>query len=85
MKGYFYEQRSCPLRHSDTPEVSATGGALFCERENECPGGRDALPVLAYVKDQPFCGLYSACDGLERGTLFEQLDKPFEGKGCCKR
>lgn len=44
------------------------------------------LPIaMAYVPWQEFKNLYPAEKGLCRGTIFEELDKPFEGKGgCCK-
>lgn len=44
------------------------------------------LPIaMAYVPWQEFKDLYPAEKGLCRGTIFEELDKPFSGKGgCCK-
>ncbi len=37
--------------------------------------------AMAYVKSQPFENVYSAEDGFSRGTIFADLDKPYEG-GC---
>ncbi|MBR2013043.1 MAG: spore coat associated protein CotJA [Clostridia bacterium] len=35
--------------------------------------------AMAYVHSQPWAHLYSAEEALHRGTLFAQLDLPFEG------
>ena len=45
-----------------------------------------AMPVaMAYVPWQEFRDLYAVEKALHRGTIFEELDKPFSGKGgCCK-
>ncbi|MBQ8174880.1 MAG: spore coat associated protein CotJA [Clostridia bacterium] len=37
--------------------------------------------AMAYVRSQPFENIYSAEDGFGRGTIFADLDKPYEG-GC---
>ena len=44
------------------------------------------LPVaMAYVPWQTWKDLYAAEKALHRGTIFEELDKPFMGiGGCCK-
>lgn len=46
----------------------------------------NGLPIaMAYVPWQEFKNLYPAEKALSRGTIFEELDKPFLGKGgCCK-
>lgn len=41
--------------------------------------------AMAYVPWQEWCSLYEADKGFCRGTIFEELDKPFRGiGGCCK-
>ena len=63
---------------------------LVCEEEKPpCKGMLDPLKTLpiamAYVPWQEFQNLYAAEKSLCRGTIFEELDKPFLGKGgCCK-
>jgi len=44
------------------------------------------LPIaMAYVPWQEWKKIYAAEKALCRGTIFEELDKPFLGKGgCCK-
>lgn len=44
------------------------------------------MPVaMAYVPWQTFKDLYPVEKALHRGTIFEELDKPFMGiGGCCK-
>ena len=63
-----------------------------CKRPNSNRGSyysMDALgqfPIaMAYVPWQEWCNIYPAERALCRGTIFEELDKPFSGKGgCCK-
>lgn len=42
------------------------------------------LPVMAYVEMQKWQKLYESELGLSRGTIFEQLDKPFLGGNDCE-
>lgn len=37
--------------------------------------------AMAYVPWQTLTETYPPCKGLIRGTIFEELDKPFRGKG----
>ena len=39
--------------------------------------------AMAYVPKQKFENLYTPAEGWRRGTLWADLDKPYEG-GCCK-
>lgn len=54
----------------------------------QCPPPHPAHPpmeagaqylAMAYVHSQPWAQLYSEEEALHRGTLFQQLDLPFEG------
>lgn len=46
--------------------------------------GVDHLPVaMAYVPWQEWRKRYGEEQGLQRGTIFEELDKPFRGAGGC--
>ncbi len=54
----------------------------------QCPPPHPAQPpmdagnqvlAMAYVLSQPWASLYPADEALHRGTLFRQLDLPFEG------
>lgn len=38
---------------------------------------------MAYVPWQHWHSIYAPCKALSRGTIFQELDKPFEG-GCMK-
>ncbi len=64
---------------SPKPPVSAPG----CNGQQvpSCPIG-NRMPSLAMVYSpvQTFEGLYSPTEGLEQGSLFRDLVKPFEGK-----
>lgn len=49
-----------------------------CSKENK----KHVYAVaMAYVPWQHFTDLYPPCKGLIRGTVFEELDKPFLAKG----
>lgn len=39
--------------------------------------------AMAYVIPQKFCNIYPIDKGFYKGTLFQELDKPFMG-GCSK-
>ncbi|HJB19395.1 MAG TPA: spore coat associated protein CotJA [Candidatus Bariatricus faecipullorum] len=41
--------------------------------------------AMAYVPWQNWRNLYDIHKGFTRGTIFEELDKPFYGKGGCNR
>ena len=51
------------------------------EQRPESGDACNMVLAMAYVKDQPFENIYSAEDGFSRGTIFADLDKPYEG-GC---
>ncbi len=44
---------------------------------------RDCPLAAAYVPMQRWRALYTPQDGFPRGTIFEELDKPFLGKAGC--
>ena len=85
-----YMRRSqCQRTHSSVP------AGTMCERtarkEENTPNmcmhdPLSGLPIaMAYVPWQEWRNLYGAEKALHRGTIFEELDKPFSGKGgCCK-
>lgn len=53
-----------------------------CHREDSLSG----LPLaMAYVPWQEWRKIYDVCEGFHRGTIFEELDMPFLGKGGCNR
>lgn len=64
----------CPVHVEDPSKTCCTHDPL------------NVLPIaMAYVPWQEFRDLYPAEKALFRGTIFEELDKPFSGKGgCCK-
>lgn len=58
-------------------------------KPENCRCRYDALeefPIaMAYVPWQKWQNVCDACRGLQRGTIFEDLSKPFHGKGGCNR
>ncbi len=50
-----------------------------------CPPPSPWVIAMAYVPWQEWQNLYEPDKGLRYGTIFEDLDKPFKGRGgCCK-
>ena len=48
------------------------------KKSNACP---NMVLAMAYVPDQVWETPYEVTEGIHRGTLFPQLDKPFLGGG----
>ena len=73
----------CGRESGDGARTSERG----CERERGC--GHDnpcaeCLPLaIATILSQPFENLHDPMTGWQRGTIFMDLDKPYEG-GCCR-
>lgn len=45
-------------------------------------GQPDVLPLaMTYMPMQVWRSIYTPCDALRAGTIFEELDLPFYGKG----
>lgn len=82
--------RHCRSRMPDVGEMLGRNGCYDChgngQGEQEGCGsqnGCNMVLAMAYVLSQPFENLYPAEKGLGRGTIFADLDKPYEG-GCCR-
>ncbi len=74
-------QRAC---HAGTGEMHARTSMRerACMNTGDMGDGGCNLPLaMAYVPSQVFANLYVAQDGWRRGTIFADLDKPYEG-GC---
>ena len=53
-----------------------------CQKKSCTEELRKEFPVaMAYVPWQKFAAPYPVCKAFVRGTIFEELDKPFLGKG----
>ena len=51
-----------------------------CDRDDAL----DGMPIaMAYVPWQSWSHIYESGKGLHRGTIFEELDLPFRGRGGC--
>ena len=80
--------RHCRSRMTGISELLGQNGGYDCRGEAVGqPGDADMqdscgiVLAMAYVPSQPFSNLYSPEKGLRRGTVFADLDKPYEG-GC---
>lgn len=69
-------------RHASTQYISRPQATPCCDREDSL----DGMPLaMAYVPWQTWQRIYDAEKGFCRGTIFEELDKPFHGMGGCNR
>ena len=81
------EQRGAPLEPMPmrVPVMPREQGACPWPRMGDACTG-DALAgkslAMVYSPCQTFEELYEPCEGLRRGTIFVQLDKPFLGDRC---
>ena len=72
-------REKCETRENDCARKKRTNN---CKREDKLQG----FPLaMAYVPWQRWGDLYCACKALQSGTVFEELDKPFKGRGGCNR
>ncbi len=74
-------RRPMPVPPNTSGSVSPRtySGNDCCHAKNDALEG---MPVaMAYVPWQQWQNIYEICRGFERGTIFEDLDKPFRGKG----
>ena len=77
-----YNSRNTAMRQSGSWQNTSPS----CRRNSEdCTRSDDFLKgttiAMAYVPWQQWQNVYEICRGFERGTIFEDLDKPFTGKG----
>lgn len=78
--------RSCGANQSGrpvpAPYVAYNDASPCCDRDDALEG----LPIaMAYVPWQKWRRIYDAEKAFCRGTIFEELDKPFRGMGGCNQ
>ncbi len=66
---------NCPYRNPYARQMPGSGN-MFNRNMAEPVG-------MAYVPWQRWGSIYEPCKGLRRGTIFPELDKPFE-RGACR-
>lgn len=82
-------QRECceSCRSEQKKEVCCEEPCRMEQRRGKyCKDEFAGMPVaMAYVPWQSWCDLYDVCEGFSKGTIFRELDKPFQGRGGCNR
>ena len=74
--------RNMSDRGCERYETVSGCGCNPCKNEDPLYG----LPLaMAYVPWQSWREIYKECKALCVGTIFEELDKPFRGRGGCNR
>ena len=72
----------CSCGRSESTAPAPDGGCdRTCGRGNPCAGCLHL--AIASILPQPFENLHDVNTGWHRGTIFADLDKPYEG-GCCR-
>jgi hypothetical protein len=69
----------CELK--ETPAAKKTRTA----RAKQAPDNCVCVPAMICISKQKWRELYEPEQGFSRGTLFSELDLPFQGEGDCKR
>lgn len=81
--------KCCKERHEVVREEKERREHHKEKRDCDCAYRKDELAgmplAMAYVPWQKWCKIYDVCEGFQRGTIFRELDMPFEGKGGCNR
>jgi hypothetical protein len=61
-----------------------TNGNCDCRRNEGCNRGNEPVdrmePAMSYVPWQKWENIYNMEEGLQKGTIFEDLDKPYIGR-----
>lgn len=75
-------RRNIPAPPANDREKRETCQECACKREDPL----QKLPIaMAYVPWQQWRDLHDLCYGFQCGTIFQELEKPFQGKGgCCQ-
>lgn len=88
-QGNSYQQRQMYRREKMESRCGEHDDKMMCEKTKEYRRETDKLygfPLaMAYVPWQSWCNIYDVEKGFHRGTIFEELDKPFLGRGGCNR
>lgn len=84
---YYSSRQSSRQQQYTNPcpdSYQGTADPYVCCNDNSKYDELSRMPLaMAYVPWQKWCSLYEADKGFCRGTIFEQLDKPFKGTGGC--
>lgn len=76
------ENGCCASRDNNERRDRESSRSCGCQRNDPLYG----MPLaMAYVPWQEWGDIYDLCEGFQSGTVFEQLDKPFIGRGGWKR
>ena len=69
------------LRNSVTQAAETSMGCSSCRKDSSMSAFPAETPVgMAYVPYQQWKNIYEPAVGIDRGTIFEDLDKPFLGE-----
>lgn len=76
------EQECCGARENAERRGREGSRSCGCRREDSLYG----MPLaMAYVPWQTWGEIYDVCEGFQTGTIFEELNKPFLGRGGWKQ
>lgn len=73
------------LSCSDMPMHEQPARSYCANKSQQCPSSRERKSLaMVYSPKQEFCNLYDEDTALFMGTLFQELNLPFEGSKCGK-
>ena len=75
-----------PCMSTNDGRNQSIAAAVYRERSGCCDRDDvlDGMPIaMAYVPWQNWNHIYESGKGFQRGTIFEELDLPFRGRGGC--
>lgn len=77
-------RQSVPAGYRQNTAAAVSRPAPSCEIPAAAVDKLSGLPLaMAYVPWQEWEDVYEIGYGFQKGTIFQQLDKPFLGKGGC--
>ena len=79
MQDYSRAGSCCPSR----PDNTGSRRNPCCEDHSDRDAYSGIPPPMAFVPWQNWQAIYDAEKGFHCGTIFEELNKPFRGKGGC--
>lgn len=72
------EKNCCAISEGPERRDRKVSRSCGCRKEDPL---YDMPIAMAYVPWQTWREIYEICDGFQTGTIFEELDKPFLGRG----
>ena len=77
------QMRGCSCQRALDMSQNMLDGCGDCNNTCHVPHLENVALAMVYCPDHEFDCMYSPDEGIEAGTLFRGLDKPFHGRTVC--